>query len=103
MLSPRRYSSRCSGCTMSLAGSTGHIDSRRKGKGGQGLVAPERRRTIRVRAPRPCAEATTVDVVIDAPIGPAAVPGLWERVCALLEDADVEVIVCDVDAVADPD
>jgi ABC-type transporter Mla MlaB component len=44
-----------------------------------------------------------VEVTIDAPIGPADVAGLWERVRARLAGGDAAVVVCDVAALTDPD
>jgi ABC-type transporter Mla MlaB component len=60
-------------------------------------------RTSDGRAPRPPPEPNAIDVVIGGPIGPADVPRLWGLVGALLEGTDVEVVVCDVEALADPD
>ena len=64
---------------------------------------PEGWRTLPARAPRPPPEPSTIDVVIVGPIAPAHVPGLWERVRALLEVSGADVVVCDVAALVDPD
>jgi ABC-type transporter Mla MlaB component len=51
--------------------------------------------------PRP--PPSTIDVAIVGPFGPAHVPGVWERVRALLEVSGADVVVCDVAALVDPD
>jgi hypothetical protein len=58
---------------------------------------------MRVRALGPRGEPSRVEMVIDVPTDPAGVPGLSERVCGILKDTDVEVVVCDVAGVVDPD
>jgi ABC-type transporter Mla MlaB component len=45
---------------------------------------------MRAKLPQPVAFA------IGGPIDPADLPGLCERVCALLETSGAEVVVCDV-------
>ena len=72
-------------------------------KGSPRLGDPEGSRTPRARAPRPRPEPDTIDVVIGGPIAPADVPRLWDPVRALLEGSDLEVVVCDVAALVDPD
>jgi ABC-type transporter Mla MlaB component len=44
----------------------------------------------------------TVDFAIWAPIARADLPGLCQRVCALLEESGADVALCDVNGV-DPD
>jgi STAS domain len=55
---------------------------------------------MRVRALRPHGEPRKIDMVIDVPTDPAGIPGLCERLCAMLYDSDIEVVVCDVAGVA---
>jgi ABC-type transporter Mla MlaB component len=42
-------------------------------------------------------------VVIGCPIGPADVPGLWDRIRELLEDGAADAVICDVAGLVEPD
>jgi len=48
-------------------------------------------------------EEVAIVLVIGGPITGADLPGLCERVRVLLEASDVDLVTCDVGAVADPD
>lgn len=53
--------------------------------------------------PRPPPEANTIEVVIRGPISSASVATLWEGVHPLLRTKEVQVVICDVASVEDPD
>jgi anti-anti-sigma regulatory factor len=56
-----------------------------------------------VSALRPPPGPRTIVLAIVGPIDRADVPALCERVRALLQGSDVDVVVCDVGALIDPD
>jgi ABC-type transporter Mla MlaB component len=55
-----------------------------------------------VYSPMGVSTPTTITLAIGGPITRADLPGLCERVCALLEESDATVVICDVSGV-DPD
>jgi ABC-type transporter Mla MlaB component len=55
------------------------------------------------QGPRPLPVPTTIVLAIDGRIARADIPGLCERVHALLEGCDAELVVCDVGGLVDPD
>jgi len=67
------------------------------------LADPDGTRTPRAGVPRPPPPPDAIDVVVGGPIAPADVPGLWERLQALVELCGVDLVVCDVAELADPD
>jgi ABC-type transporter Mla MlaB component len=56
-----------------------------------------------VSAQRPLHESDTVILVIDGPIARVAIPGLCDRVQALLKESNAGLVVCDMRALVDPD
>ncbi len=47
----------------------------------------------------PTPERGSITILIGGPIAPTDLPGLYRRVCALLEGCDAAVAVCDVDGI----
>src|SRR2546429_7542695 len=47
----------------------------------------------------PTPEGGSTTILIGGPLAPTALPGLDQRVCALLEGCDAAVAVCDVDGI----
>src|SRR6266480_5501539 len=47
----------------------------------------------------PTPERGSITIVISGPIAPTDLPGLYRRVCALLEGSDAVLAVCDVDGI----
>jgi ABC-type transporter Mla MlaB component len=76
---------------------------RKTAKGGSRLAAPEEPPTPPVHALRPSPEPNTILLVISGPIGRADVLRLCERVRVLLQVSDANQVVCDVEALLDPD
>jgi ABC-type transporter Mla MlaB component len=47
----------------------------------------------------PTPERGSITILISGPIAPADLPGLYRRVCALLDGCDAAFALCDVDGV----
>src|SRR5437588_704145 len=47
----------------------------------------------------PTPERGSITILISGPIAPSDLPGLDQRVCALLDGCDAAVAVCDVDGI----
>src|SRR2546423_8115859 len=47
----------------------------------------------------PTPERGSITILISGPIAPTDLPGLYRRVCALFEQCDAAVAVCDVDGI----
>jgi ABC-type transporter Mla MlaB component len=56
-----------------------------------------------VNVPRPHSEANPIVLVITRPIARSDIPGLCERVRAVLKSSEARVVVCDLAALVDPD
>ena len=67
------------------------------------MAGPEPSPTTRARAPRSPAEPSAIVLEIGGRLARADLAGLCERVRALLERSNAEVVVCDVGALVDPD
>lgn len=67
------------------------------------MAAGEQSPTARLRALRPPTEPNTLVLVISGLVVPADITPLCERVRALVERSDADVVICDVDALAEPD
>jgi hypothetical protein len=72
-------------------------------EGGLRLAASEELPTTPVLALRPPSEPDTIVVVIGGAVARPALTGLCERVRALLEGSDADVVVFDVGTLVDPD
>jgi ABC-type transporter Mla MlaB component len=72
-------------------------------KGEPILVGPDALPAAPARALRPPAGPRTVVLVLGEQIHRAAVPGLCERVRALLASGDAELVTCDVSELVAPD
>ena len=67
------------------------------------MAAPEGTPRTPARAGRPPLEPGSVGLSIRGSVAPADIPGLCERVHALLEEGRSGVVVCDVGALVHPD
>jgi ABC-type transporter Mla MlaB component len=47
----------------------------------------------------PTPEGRAITIVISGPIAPGDLPGLYQRVCALLDGCDAALAVCEVDGI----
>jgi ABC-type transporter Mla MlaB component len=47
----------------------------------------------------PTPERRAITIVISGPIAPGDLPGLYRRVCALLDGCDAALAVCEVDGI----
>lgn len=47
----------------------------------------------------PTPERGAITILISGPIAPTDLPGLYERVCGLLDGCDAALAICDVDGV----
>lgn len=47
----------------------------------------------------PTPERGAITILISGPIAPTDLPGLYKRVCGLLDDCDAALAICDVDGV----
>jgi hypothetical protein len=70
-------------------------------EGGPRLAAPEESPTTR-RSERPPHGPNTIDLVFDGSIDRAGIPALCDRLCAVLECSDADLVLCDVGSVVDP-
>lgn len=67
------------------------------------MAAHDEPPTTAARAPRPRPEPGTLVVLIDGPVARTDLPGLCDRIRALLGRGDAGLVVCDVGALVDAD
>lgn len=72
-------------------------------RGGSRLAAPGESPATAVDALRPPSGPRTIVLDVRGPIARAGVPALCERVRVLLAARDIDVVTCEVGAIADPD
>jgi ABC-type transporter Mla MlaB component len=65
--------------------------------------APRASLLFRVNGLTPRAGPSRIVVILSGRIDRAGTPGLCDRIRAVLEDSDAELIVCDVGSLVDPD
>jgi hypothetical protein len=70
---------------------------------GPTVAAPDDSSATPIRALPPAPGSNTMVVIVDGRIAEADAPSLCEQLTQLLNDSDADLVVCDVDALVNPD